>query len=188
MADLKKLTDDVATRAAIDAGKQAARKALDGILPPDEDAPLAGKDLPKSSRKWWIIASVVAAVLVVIGVIGLVMAYWQWFLVAGVVALAGLYGYSRLRRRRAGSRKEASAKKTTVAPESKREKEAVSKPRIAEDDSSRAATKQRLADEERLRQLEAERERAVEREARAERESEVDAELAAMKARIKRES
>jgi len=184
VSDLK---DEIAARAVVSAGKEAAKRALDEILPPEKDA--AGseeKGKESSSRRWWIIAGVIAAVLIVVGVIGLVLTYWKWFLLAGVLGLGALYGYyrarSRLRDRKKQPKQAAEAQKVRVETTSKTS-ERSEEDRAATD----LAAKERAADIARLRELEAQRDAAAEREARAAREREVEDELAAMKARIKRD-
>jgi hypothetical protein len=187
VADRKRTSEDIAARVVVAAGKEVGKKALDRVLPPDEtDADEDGDDKPKRKRRGWLIAGGIAALLVVIGVIGLVMAYWQWFLLAGVLGLAGIIGYYRVRRRFSSKKKKNKNKSAdgSEAASTRVEREAP-KRRVAEDkDEETAAAKARAAEVARARELEAARDAAAEREAR---EREVDEELAAMKARIKTE-
>ena len=159
----------------------------DEILPPDNDAPGSGEKGKESrSRRWWIILGVIAAVLIVVGVIGLVLTYWKWFLLAGVLGLGALYGYYRARSRLRDRKKKPT--ESTSAPKVRVETTSKTTESTPEDRTEKErATKERAADIARLRELEAARDAAAEREAHEAREREVDDELAAMKARIKRD-
>jgi len=191
VSDDLKLPKDVIARVALEAGKDAAKKALAGVLP-EEDGALAqsasGEKSPEAQRaatlrRWKILAVVVLSLSVVIGVIGLVISYWQWFLFAGVLGLAGLYGYYRLRKR--GAKSEAVSKPEPVAAKKLTTKAPV---RVDAEDEAEALAEKRAQTEAARKQSAEERARQVEakREARAVREQEVDDELAALKARLKK--
>lgn len=189
MGDRQRGTDDVvaelAAKAAVAAGKDAAAKAARGLLG-DEAKDEAGR----RARTWKIVAGLVLALCVVLGLIGLVLNYWLWFLAAGVLGLAGLFGYWRLRAKLAARREakglsagaiEASAAAVKVVEGAER----VAKPaarRVDAEGAADAALRAEAARE--ARRLETERDARARAEAEATREQEVDDELAAMKARL----
>ena len=107
MGDLKKVADDVTTKAALAAGKDAARRAVDDLLLSDEEKAQkeAERAAASKSRRTKILVYGVVGLLIVLGVVGLVVSYWHWFLLAGLVGLLALYGRHRLRKRLA-ARKE----------------------------------------------------------------------------------
>lgn len=175
MADLKKAADDAATRAMIAAGKDAAKRAVEDLLTSDEErAAKQAEQAPTSkARLWKIIGIGVLSLLVVVGVVGMLLTYWHWFLLAGVLGLGGLYGWSRLKKRLSAGKepKEVEAKQVeaarapvATAAEGLRIKEEAPRDEAEE----RARNARALA------------------EARAAQEQEVDEELAAMKARLKK--
>ncbi len=176
MADLDK---EILARAALAAGKDAAKRKLDEVLgdeAPEKDAP---KDEKSSKSRRWKIAIIAVLVLALgIGLVGLMISYWQWFLAAGVVGLAALYGYYRWRRRKRDTETEAEAEAPARA--AKEEPKARVAPLEDQDEVALRALEREKAARERARQAEAARE------ARAQMEQEVDDELAAMKARLKK--
>lgn len=105
MSDLKRLTEDAMTR--------AARRAVGDLLSSDAATKPTPEDAPRSNARRWKIGLVLGlGLLVVLGLLGLALSYWLWFLGAGLLGLGGLYGWWRLRRRFAG-RKE---KRTAIEP------------------------------------------------------------------------
>lgn len=101
----------------------------------------------------------------VIGVVGLALTYWPYFLIAGLLGLAGLYGRWRWRRRK------------TEGEEPKKEAQKPTRSRI-EGEPAEQATRPVDAGEQA-------RQRRARAEAAAAEEAALDEELAAMKARIK---
>lgn len=189
MGERQRGTDDVvaelAAKAAVAAGKDAATRAARGLLGDDD----AGKtDATSKARKWKLIAGAVLALCVVLGLIGLVLNYWLWFLAAGVIGLAGLFGYWRLRAKLAARREAKGLPETAVdasAAKAMASAESVAKPAARRVDAEGAADAERRAEAAReARRLEAERDARARAEAEATREQEVDDELAAMKARL----
>ena len=180
MADLEK---EILARAALAAGKDAAKRKLDEVLGEESPDAKATKDAPSSKSRRWKIAIIAVLVLALgIGVIGLMISYWQWFLAAGFLGLAGLYGYYRWRRRKRDAKAEAKTEvEAEAAPRAAKE---APKARVVPEEDQDAVALQALEREkaarERARQAEAARE------ARAQVEAEVDEELAAMKARLKK--
>jgi hypothetical protein len=180
MADLKRLAEDATTRAAIAAGKDAAKRALDDIILSDDEK--AKRETEKAevqkSRRWKYIALAVLGLCLVVGVIGLVLSYWQYFLLAGVLGVGALYGWWRFRKSRAAT---VEAKvETTEAPPAVAAKTSAEPVRVAKEPEVDAAAERAAA-------AQAARERAeVQREARAEAERQIDDELAQMKARLKK--
>jgi len=173
MADLKRLTEDATTKAALAAGKDAAKRALDDLLLTDEEKTKrdATEVEDKKSNRWKYLAIAVLGICLAVGFVGLMLSYWQWFLLAGVFGVAGLYAYWRLRK----SRKKEPVEAALPAKAAKAE---------LEEPKARVAEAPRLSDAERL---EAAATRARQQaEARAEAEQAVDDELAAMKARLKK--
>ncbi|MBL8742388.1 MAG: hypothetical protein JNK04_14870, partial [Myxococcales bacterium] len=106
MADLKRLAEDATTKAAIAAGKDAAKRALDDLLSTDEEKAKreAEKAGEQKSRRWKYIALGVLALCLVVGVVGLMLKFWTYFLFAGVLGVAALYGWWRLRKRRSATK------------------------------------------------------------------------------------
>lgn len=179
MADLDKLTDELAGKAALATGMKVAKRALSDALLSDEER--AARDAEEAKAKKgqqtkWIVYGVIGLLLVV-GLIGLAVAYWYWFLLAGLAALGVLYGRHRWRKRReargeiapatdedAELREEIELPRTSSRREAVRSAPASSRAEPAEPPAPRKPT-------------------AEEAEAEAEA---VDAELAAMKARLKK--
>jgi hypothetical protein len=178
-SDVADLDKEILARAALAAGKDAAKRKLDEVLgdeAPEKDAP---KDEKSSKSRRWKIAIIAVLVLALgIGLVGLMISYWQWFLAAGVVGLAALYGYYRWRRRKRDTETEAEAEAPARA--AKEEPKARVAPLEDQDEVALRALEREKAARERARQAEAARE------ARAQMEQEVDDELAAMKARLKK--
>jgi len=97
----QKPTDDIATSVALAMGKDAARRAVDGLLSSDEER--AREDGAKSkSRRNKLIVYGILALLVLVGVAGMMLRFWPWFLLLGLIGFVGLYGWSRIRKRFAG--------------------------------------------------------------------------------------
>jgi hypothetical protein len=178
---------ELVAKAAVSAGRDAASRAARQLIGDDEaDA----SEATTKSRKWKIIAAVVLALCLVLGLIGLVLNYWLWFLAAGVLGLAGLFGYWRLRAKLAARREakgipEAAVEASAGAARAMASAEGVAKPAARRVDAEGAAEAERRAEAAReARRLEAERDARARAEAEATREQEVDDELAAMKARL----
>lgn len=167
MADRNKLAEDAATQALLAAGKDAAKRAAFDLLSSDEDRAAAEAERARASkqRRWKLIAGAVLALFVVIGVVGMLVSYWPWFLLAGVLGFAGMFGWWRVKRRLA-ARRSKEPERIEVAP-------SANEPR---------ASAEALRREAESRQREA---RAV-AEAEASDEQAVEDELEALKARVKR--
>jgi hypothetical protein len=170
VTDFNKLAQDATARAALAAGKDAAKRAVDDLLSDgktgEENAQSAAA---KKAKRWRLIAISVLGAFVVIGLVGLLLNYWYWFLAIGLLGIAGLYARHRLRRRLA-------------------EKAPATTAQSAPTDQKRIAPKlvsEQLRPSEETRSEVAARSRA-QAEARALAEQEVDEELAAMKARLKK--
>ena len=157
-SERQKPTDDVATSVALALGKDAARRAVDGLLTSDEDP--REKPANSKSRRNKLIVYGILALLVLIGIAGMMLRFWPWFLLLGVIGFVGLYGWSRLRKRFA--RKAANAADTVTAK---------AEPTLRVEAA-------RIDAEEREAQARAE--------ASALAESEIEDELAAMKARLEK--
>ncbi len=176
MAERKRISDDLATQAALAAGKNAAKRAVEDLLSTDEEkAQQEAEDAAKAKRRRTkLIIYAVVGLLIVLGVVGLVINYWQWFILAGVVGLLALFGYSRLRKRFA------SKKESREEPAQLSAKAGVKElpPHEGSDENSRHERAEQIR-EARARQA------LARRKAREAEEQEVDEELAALKARMR---
>jgi hypothetical protein len=196
MSDLDRLTKDAATQAALAVGKDAAKRAMrdllsDGEQPassPTDRGSEKDKAAASKSRRWKIVAVAVLGLFLFVGLIGLVLNYWAYFLGAGVLGLGGLVAWWWFRRRLAASKTEAqpelkaSASAKTEAADASRAKVRVSDEPAADDEAAAEARRAVLA----ARREELTLRAKALAEARAQQEQEVDEELAAMKARLKK--
>ena len=121
MSDDEKPADDLRAKAALAVATHALERALEA--PAERDA-LARR---KRNKR---IAQIAIGALVVVGLLGLMLHYWYWSLLLGVVCVAGLYGRRRWRARRQSRKKleaaaprEARAPKVRIAPEPARAEE-----------------------------------------------------------------
>lgn len=187
MSDLKNIADDITTKAALAAGKDAAERALEGLLTSDDEKAQkeAKRAAASKTRRFKLIAFGVVGLLLVVGLLGLFLSYWQWFLLAGVLGLGGLYGWYRVRKVLRARKKEAQPE----ALEAKAEHEAAEL-RVEEADEPAPRDREELAEEARRRAAELREQRAHDAQAREEaqaiEEQQIDDELAAMKARLKK--
>ena len=102
MNDLKKAANELSAKAAFSAAKDAAQRAIDDVLSTEEERAqrkAERAELARKKRNKWIALGVVG-LLLLLGVLGLALHFWHWFLLAGIVALAALYGRHRWRRSR----------------------------------------------------------------------------------------
>jgi hypothetical protein len=115
--DDDKLSDDLRAKAALAVAKHAFERALED--PAEKDA------LAKRKRNKRI-AQIAIGALVVVGVLGLMLHYWYWSLLLGVVGVAGLYVRRRWRARSASRKKEleATPPREALAPKVRIEPEA----------------------------------------------------------------
>lgn len=181
MADLDKLTDDLTTKAALAAGKNAAKRAVESLLSSDEEkakqeAERAAKS--KSGRNK-LIAYGVVGLLILVGLFGMLVSYWQWFLLLGLLSAGGLYGWYRLRKR-FRAKKDGDSEANEAAA-----KRGTSQLRVSDDESDNATHDRQQA---RVRPQDLAEQRAQQAAAReqasAVEEREIEDELAAMKARL----
>jgi hypothetical protein len=107
VSERDKSVEDAAARAVLAMGKEAARRAVDGALSEGEEpvADEAERARASKRRRWKLIAIGVLALFLVVGVVGMLISYWQYFLLAGLVGIAGLFGWWRVRRRLAERKK-----------------------------------------------------------------------------------
>ena len=170
MSDLERLTNEAAAKAALSVGKDAAKQAVNRLL--DGDTPPSEPKKAPSSRKWKVIALAVLGLCLFLGLVGMVLNYWVWFFGAGVVGLAGVYGYWKLRKRLAQPK--AAVAESREAPQARlRVASPAEEPKLAE-----PSPEQRRAEAQA-------RARAL-AEAKAQQEQQVEDGLAALKARMKK--
>jgi hypothetical protein len=120
MVDPKKAAEELGAKAAFAKAKQAAERAIQDALMSDEERAKAEAEraaLAKRKRNKTI-AFAIVGVLLVLGAIGMVLSYWQWFFLAGLVGLAGLYARHRWRKSRRAKREKAAEE--PVAPKQER--------------------------------------------------------------------
>ena len=125
-----KATDDLRAKAAFAVAKHAVERALDDAMLSDEERTKKRAEessLARSKRNKRIAIGIIG-LLLLIGVIGLVLNYWYWALLLGVVGAAGWYARRRWRARGAAKKKverkkvepaairEAPARKVRVEP------------------------------------------------------------------------
>jgi Flp pilus assembly protein TadB len=158
MADLDKITDELASKAVVAATKDAAKRTVEDLLATDEERAEreAERAASSKSRRNKLIIYGVLGSLLVVGLVGMVLNYWYWFILLGVAGLAGVYAWRKLIKHRA-------AKKARIEEPI----EAPAKKHIADADA-RAGEARALA------------------EAEVEEEQQIEDELAAMKARIRK--
>ena len=188
MADLEDLKKELASRAALVAGKDAAKRFAEDLLTSDEEK--KAKEAASKSRRTKYLAYGVVGLLLVLGAVGLVLSYWQYFLLAGLLGVAGLYGYFRLRGRLGGASKaEPEAKELRVGEQTP--KALAPKQSLTREARDAEIARAALAEEEaHLAELRAREEaakmRALREEQRRADEQAIDDELSAMKARLKK--
>lgn len=195
MVDPRSIADEAAARAALAAGKGVAKRALEDLLSSDEDR--AAKEAERAAvakrRRTKLYVYGVIGALLVVGLVGMVIGYWQYFLLLGLLGVGGIYGRYRLRawqKARAKAKGDASSAPSTALVEEtaraepRRERataptEDEAQPELEADLVSREAARREARALE-----EAQREARALEEARAERE--IDEELSAMKARLRK--
>jgi hypothetical protein len=106
MADRNKLVEDAATEALIAAGKRGVKRAALELLSTDEERAAKQAEDARASkqRRWKLIAGGVLVLCVLIGLVGMLVSYWPWFLLFGILGSAGLVGWWRVKRRLAARR------------------------------------------------------------------------------------
>lgn len=122
--DLKKAAGELPAKAAYARAKAAAERVLEESLMSDEEleAKRAQDEALAKRKRQKTLALVVIGALIVLGVVGMVLAYWHWFLLAGLLGLAALYARHRWRTRSKGTpapktRVEATPKAKAAEPE-----------------------------------------------------------------------
>lgn len=176
MADLDKLSDELTSKAAAAAGRRAAKRAIDDLLSTDEDRAEreAERATTSKSRRNKLILYGVIGLLLVVGTIGMVLNYWHWFILAGLFGVAGLYAWRAISKRRA-----AKSVPEAVRVEAPPAEAPVAEAKVEEDVE---AKRERML----AMQREREREASARAEADAVEQQEIDDELAAMKARLRK--
>ena len=101
-----KATDDLRARAAFAVAKHAVERALDDAMLSDEDRAKKRAEetaLSRSKRNKRIAIGVIG-LLLLIGVIGLVLNYWYWALLLGLLGAGGWYARRRWRARKSAKK------------------------------------------------------------------------------------
>ena len=162
MADPKKLLEDATARAVVAAGRDAAKQAALDLLATDEEREAAQAEQARASKKRRnkLILFGVLGLFVLIGVIGMLVSYWHWFLLAGLGGIAGLVGYRWLQHKRRAAKRAAPARVETAPAKAERKAaERVETPepkaRVAADDALAEAEASEEAVEEELAALKA---------------------------------
>jgi Flp pilus assembly protein TadB len=104
MAAPRKVAQDLATKSALAAGTSAAKRAIEDLMSTDQER--ARMDAERAAhakrRRTKRIAFGLVGLLLVLGAIGLLLSYWHWFLLLGLLGLVAFYGRYRWRNRRKG--------------------------------------------------------------------------------------
>jgi hypothetical protein len=181
MADLKRATDELATQAALAAGRDAAKRLAGGLLSEDEASAPKDAERPAASksRRNKLIAYGVFGLLIVFGVLGLVVSYWHWFLLLGALGLGGLYGWYRIRKRFASKDKPGETQASKAKPR-------VTGARAREDEGEESGPTAQALERKRVELPRAEPalDAAAREKAQAVEQQEIEDELAALKARL----
>jgi hypothetical protein len=108
VSDDDKPTDDLRAKAAFAVAKHAVERALDDAMLSDEERTKrrAEEDALAKSKRTKRIAQIVIGGLLLIGLIGLLLNYWYWALLLGLVGAAGWYVRRRWRARRTSKKVE----------------------------------------------------------------------------------
>jgi len=112
-----KATDDLRAKAAFAVAKHAVERALDDAMLSNEERTKKRAEessLARSKRNKRIAIGIIG-LLLLIGVIGLVLNYWYWALLLGVVGAAGWYARRRWRARGGAAKKKVERKKVEPA-------------------------------------------------------------------------
>jgi hypothetical protein len=165
MANRKNLLEDAATEQVLAAGKGAAKRAVLDLLSSDEERSKRDAENEKASqqRRRKLIVGGVIVLFLVIGIIGMLVSYWQWFLLLGLVGVAAFIGWRWIRRRVGAPKKKGEAVRveappapeaTTRAPRIS-QREAEEKERDARARAEAEAAKEQAAVEDELAQMKA---------------------------------
>jgi hypothetical protein len=174
MSELERLADEAATKAAVAVGRDAAKRAVSQLLQGETPAAPDSEGTTPKARRWKLLAFVLLGLCLFVGVVGMVLNYWVWFLGAGVLGFGALYGWWRLRKRLAlrspaatpAAESASAAQRLRVSPEA-----------AAPEPTQPTAAERRAELVSRARAL---------AEARAADEQQVEEELAALKSRMKK--
>jgi Flp pilus assembly protein TadB len=140
MSDLKKSARELGAKAAFDAARDTAKRALDDAMATEEEraARKAREDARTKRRRTQRLVLVLLGLLIVLGLIGLALRYWYWLLLLGLLGIAALYGRHRWRKRRAARRERMPEPSARLGP-SRKEPSALPEPRRARDEPEQPA-------------------------------------------------
>ncbi len=106
MNDLKKAANELGAKAAFAAAREKAGRAIEDVLSTEEERDKRKAEraaAAKRKRTKWLVLGVIG-LLLLIGVVGMALRYWPYFLLLGIVALAALYGRHRWRKSRSSAK------------------------------------------------------------------------------------
>lgn len=134
--------EDPRAKAAFAVAKHAVERALDDAMLSDEERAKRRAEetaLARGNRNKRI-AQIVIGGLIVIGLIGLILNYWYWALLLGVVGAGGWYLRRRWRARRAERKKEPkqATRSRDAKPEPAALREAPARKRVKIEEPARA--------------------------------------------------
>ena len=136
---------DFKTRAAIEAGKDAAKRLYEDLTLSDEEKARREVERAAARRKWkWkLIAGAVVAIVVVITLMALLAKFWLWLVGLAILAVLGLAAYFYVRPKLSGVK----VREVQPAPSPAALPEAVADDTEARESAARAAREQTAARE-----------------------------------------
>ncbi|MBL8715725.1 MAG: hypothetical protein JNL79_07000 [Myxococcales bacterium] len=167
MSEIDDLARKASARAALSAGKNAARKAIEDLTLSDEERAARDEAEAKAAkaRRWKYLAIGIVGLCLLIGIVGMLASLWKYFLGLALLAALGFYVYWRLRPLLA-------SRKVRVAEQVERKRVADESKQLEADRQAQAVAAERAAI-------------AAERAAIA-KEQAIEDELAALKAKAKK--
>ncbi len=99
MSEIDDLARKASARAALSAGKNAARKAIEDLTLSDEERAARDEAETKAAkaRRWKYLAIGIVGLFLLIGIVGMLASLWKYFLGLALLAVLGGYVYWRLR-------------------------------------------------------------------------------------------
>ncbi|MBK7395847.1 MAG: hypothetical protein IPJ34_05950 [Myxococcales bacterium] len=99
MSEIDDLARKASARAALSAGKNAARKAIEDLTLSDEERAARDEAEAKAAkaRRWKYLAVGIVGLCLLFGIVGMLASLWKYFLGLALLAVLGGYVYWRLR-------------------------------------------------------------------------------------------